>query len=367
MTDGPAGALKKDGLRPTVRDIARLLGTTATTVSRALRNSPKISVATRARIHQAARDIGYRPDPEMAKLMHHLRSRGKPRFHGVIAAVSTRSPGERDVYFNAIIDGARRTADGLGYILELFHVGERRDSQRGLQRILASRGIEGVMLLPMTQPLELPELLDWEQYAAVAATASVRLPHLHRITPNQFANTQTLCVRLSGLGYRRIGLVVRPPQDLRVNHAFTAAVMWHNTFNGGEAVPPFFFDEIDELNPNSIATWLRRARPDAIIVTDEAKCRILSDVLERTAGRSIGLASTNTTLSSPWTGIDEQPAQVGATAIEVLTGMIQRGVRGVPARPTATLVEGVWCDGRSCPARNPEGRTGLHMTRASGG
>src|SRR5580692_4026836 len=72
-----------DSPRPSMRDIAELAGVSAMTVSKALRNSPKIARRTRERILKIAGRVGYRPDPELTKLMNHLRSRTKPVFQGL--------------------------------------------------------------------------------------------------------------------------------------------------------------------------------------------------------------------------------------------------------------------------------------------
>ena len=43
------------------------------TVSLALRDSPKISAVTRERIRKIALQLGYQPDPELSRLLKHLR------------------------------------------------------------------------------------------------------------------------------------------------------------------------------------------------------------------------------------------------------------------------------------------------------
>lgn len=48
--------------RPTLKTIARLSGLAIPTVSRALNDAPDIGDATKARVRQIAREIGYRPD-----------------------------------------------------------------------------------------------------------------------------------------------------------------------------------------------------------------------------------------------------------------------------------------------------------------
>src|SRR4051794_30241649 len=57
-----------------LRQIAEAAGVCLMTVSLALRDSPKISASTRERIHGLARALGYRPDPELSRLMKHLRT-----------------------------------------------------------------------------------------------------------------------------------------------------------------------------------------------------------------------------------------------------------------------------------------------------
>ncbi|MEO6003373.1 MAG: BsuBI/PstI family type II restriction endonuclease [Opitutus sp.] len=57
-----------------LREIASAAGVCLMTVSLSLRGSSKISVDTRNRIQRLAINMGYRPDPEISRLMRHLRS-----------------------------------------------------------------------------------------------------------------------------------------------------------------------------------------------------------------------------------------------------------------------------------------------------
>ncbi|MEZ2131550.1 MULTISPECIES: LacI family transcriptional regulator [unclassified Sinorhizobium] len=54
--------------KPTLRTIADLTGLAVTTVSRALSDAPQISLETRQRVHQVAREIGYLPDRAAQRL-----------------------------------------------------------------------------------------------------------------------------------------------------------------------------------------------------------------------------------------------------------------------------------------------------------
>src|SRR5688572_14522424 len=56
-----------------LRAVAEAAGVSLMTVSLALRNSPRVSSRTRTRIAQLADKLGYRPDPEISRLMSRLR------------------------------------------------------------------------------------------------------------------------------------------------------------------------------------------------------------------------------------------------------------------------------------------------------
>ncbi len=334
--------------RVSIRTIARLAGVSAMTVSKALRNLPKVSPRTRARVARFAAKIGYRPDPEVAKLMHHLRRRSRTSFQGLICGVTDRPAGAAHPYHSALVAGAERQANNRGYGFSLISFDEDPAHRRQLRRVIWARGVQGVLLLPLRAPFDLTDLLPWSDLAAVGVTLSLLGPAVHRAIPNHFANTLRICRKLSELGYRRPGLVIDAGQELRVNHAFSAAVIRHNLEGRRVAVPPFIYQR---LEPAALQGWYRREKPDAIIATDEAFSREYARILGLEIPGPVGFVSTNTNPASGIAGIDELPGEVGAIAVDLLAGLIQHGERGLPRHPATTELHGVWLDGISCPAR----------------
>jgi transcriptional regulator with XRE-family HTH domain len=63
---------------PTMQEVADRAQVSRMTVSRALRNDPKISLATRERVQQIARDMGYRTNALVSALMSNLRQTRAP-------------------------------------------------------------------------------------------------------------------------------------------------------------------------------------------------------------------------------------------------------------------------------------------------
>src|SRR5688500_7367481 len=162
--------------RATVRTVAAAAGVSAMTVSLALRNHPRIPPATRLLVQKAAAKLGYRPDPVVAKLMHHLRVRRKPGFQASIAALTTVPAGEELPYLRDIVRSARTRAEQLGYAYEVHRIEEADKPREGLQRMLRARGVEGLILLPMAMPSPVTALLNWQEFSVVTTTHAVLEP-----------------------------------------------------------------------------------------------------------------------------------------------------------------------------------------------
>jgi LacI family transcriptional regulator len=172
----------------TLRQLAAVSGVSQMTVSRALNGRGRIAADTRARIAALAAQHGYRPDPEVAKLMDHLRTRRTRRFQSLVVGLTTRRPDDRETYFQSLATGARDQFKSRGYEFDILQVTADGKGPAGLGRILRTRGVEGILLLPQKQPVDLSGLLNWSEFTAVAASASATEPGAHRVTPDHFAN-----------------------------------------------------------------------------------------------------------------------------------------------------------------------------------
>lgn len=314
------------------------------TVSLALRDHPSISLATRTRLKKLAAAQGYRPDPAIAKLMHHLRTRRAQRVQSTLCGLYLKpvvpKASQRYDYPTEVLEGARDRADALGFRFDTILINEDGLTPRRLQRILISRGVDGVVLLPMSAPVRLAGLFDWSLFAAVAATSSVLTPRLNTAIPDQFGNMLMLCRELASRGLKRIGLVTLAEQDVRVDHRVMAVFAWHSRFGGGAAIPPFVMPR-RETDKAALADWIKTQAPEAIISDSEVDLDRISALLTPKERRRIVWASTSLLPSvARYSGINEKASEVGAAAVESVAAMIQRGERGLPATPRTTLIAG---------------------------
>ena len=172
----------------TLQDVAVAAGVHRTTVSLALRDHPRIPAATRERIKAIAGRLGYRINPLVAALMQ-TRRLGRSERHVTLAFVTnypTRfgwrpKHHDRPDYF----PGATRRAHELGYKLEDFWLREPGMTPARFCRILAARGING-LLIARLPPDQHALDLEWNRFSCVALGMTLRSPVLHHVTENHF-------------------------------------------------------------------------------------------------------------------------------------------------------------------------------------
>ncbi len=333
-----------DSRRATLRQIAKTAGVSLMTVSRALRNHANVRPEVAGRIRRIADEAGYRPDPKVATLMNHLRSRNKAAYTASLAGITGIPEKEESGQVRLIRENARRRAEELGFRLELFRVEKPEACNRRLERTLLNRGIEGVLLLRMRAPVAVDRLLDWTRFSTVLATSSVLKPGFAHVGPNYFHNARMLCAQLVLRGKRRIGFVGTETYCVRTNHAFTAAIAWQGASDGLPAVAPLVFSR-QEIDRPVLRAWFVRERPDAIVVYSQEHVGTVGRELRLGGGGPVALACTDVDPTNvACMGINERPDIIGHRSINLLAGMLHQNERGVPPVAVGTLVEGTWIE-----------------------
>ncbi|MCC5846515.1 MAG: LacI family DNA-binding transcriptional regulator [Verrucomicrobia bacterium] len=157
-------AMKAHNLK-TIADIA---GVTRTTVSLSLRNNPRISEATRSRIQRIARDLDYRPNAEVSRVMGSLRKTNTAP--SVLAWIVDEAPDE------SLFDAFCQSAERLRYQLELFRIDAPRLSAKRLENILFTRNIQGVIFTTPRHP-GFAENMDLSRFSACAFGTQSQILH----------------------------------------------------------------------------------------------------------------------------------------------------------------------------------------------
>ncbi len=336
--------MKATSTQPTIRSLARDLGLSHTTVSDALRGRGRVDPETVLRVRRAARAAGYRRNPLAAAVMSELRRSRGGTFRGVLAAVDLFEPQRRDphgVFHAELVDGGRARAIELGFKLEEFVVRDGITVAR-LDSILQSRGIHGVLLLPSWFAPDWSEL-KWDNYAAVYTDYLIDRPALHCVCCNHYRSMIGLLTRLVARGYQRPGLYMERGRDERTQYRFGSAFRtFQETQPGVEQVPMLV---VEDRRQKEFETWFRRHRPDVVVshFTDAIEWM---EACGARVPETHGFVTLNTVYSQrPCAGLDQQPRELGARAVELLIAQLQRNELGVPVSPTTTMVPAKWVEG----------------------
>jgi LacI family transcriptional regulator len=337
----------------TMTDVARRVGVHQTTVSLALRNHPSIPVSTREKIRAAAAELGYSPHPLLDAFNFHRLSSHPVRTAPTIAVIADSNAvpffGPHP-YNRHVVEGARKTAANYGYRVELFEVGPRALSFRRLDKILAARGIAGVILstfAPKTTSVD----LDWDRFCAVKIECRHLRPDLDLITTDQIQATRLALQRLHGLGYRRVGLVACTDDETRLGEPFRTGLLLHNaTLQEEDRVSPLMFDADDAQNlPLKLNAWAREQQVEAVISNWNNVPQHLQQngwrIPEGIAFATLDKVPGDTSLA----GVEQNHALVGHRAVEQLAILLQTSRRGVPEMQTVMYVPGVWREGPTAP------------------
>jgi len=367
-----SGLLSSNGnevKRVTLADIAKADGTHVTTVSLAMRNSPKLAAATRKRIQALARKMGYVPDPTMQALVSYRKAIHRNVAPTVIAYLTNwntrwgwkETTGHPDFYL-----GAETAAKELGYKLEHFWVREPNMTYKRLNKILQARSIRGVIVASYTREGDDYLELDWDSFSAVKIDYLPHNPVLHNVTNNQCSIVKLAMTEIMKAGYQKIGFVMHRGWDHSVDHMFTAGYLCaQQDLPEDKLIPPFifppkepvyeWFNERSDLHPDmdSFKAWWDQYRPE-VIISKASFVRPLLKELGLHVPEDVAFVDIfhDGQKSAFTAGVKQNHKAVGALALEILAGRLSHNKVGLPKMPTTTYVDGTWISGPSLPTRS---------------
>ncbi len=333
---------------PSLRDLAKTLGLSHTTVSEALRDNPRVKPETRQRVRAAAEAAGYHYNPLAGALMSEMRRSRTTTFRGVIAMVDLDGPHGRAPtsarYHRELSKGAIERAAELGFKAETFIVGHDGMTPQRLDTILQSRGIRGVFILPVSENPDFTKL-NWANYAGIYTDYVIEHPALHNICPNHYRAMLMALQRLHKLGYKRPGLVLQEHHDVRLLHRWEAAYWSHQTYYNNEKskVPVFLPPEIERAG---FSKWFKKHNPDVVLCHRTEVMDWMRECGAKIPGTH-GFCCLNTMMNPdiPCAGLNLQPRLLGARGIELVIGQLYRNEYGIPDLPSTTTVPALWIDG----------------------
>lgn len=248
-----------------LKDIARALGVSVATVSRALQNNPAISRQTRERVQKAAAEMNYARN----FIADSLRS-------GQLPVIGVIVPHAVTLFYSSIIDGIEQAAAAAGYGVVSMNSHESYEEERSNIEAMRNLHVAGV-IVSVTQ-----ETTDFSHFLASEGREQLPVVFVARDIPSTEGNFSSVVAdsveaahratrHLIEQGCRRIAMLCGPGQMKMVKerkHGYIEALHDNRLLVRPEYVA---YSDID--TPSAIDATQQLLdlpeRPDAIIAVND--------------------------------------------------------------------------------------------------
>ena len=184
---------------PTVLDVAKRAGVAPITVSRVINNSGYISQATRERVEEAVKELGYVPNT----LARGLRSKQTKTLALVVTDIT-------NPYFTLMARGVEDAAGASDYTVIYCNTDESEEKEENYVNLLAQRQVDGVLLVPSCGNVKTINFLLSNDINVVALDRRVAEVEIDSVRSDSENGAYQLIKLLIGLGHKRIAMITGP-------------------------------------------------------------------------------------------------------------------------------------------------------------
>lgn len=182
----------------TIKDIAKALGLSTSTVSRALRDSYEIGIETKKRVLDYAEKMNYKPN----QLALSLRERTSKSIGVVVSEIS-------NTFFSKTIDGIESIAYSRGYnvIITQTHESSAREVANVMH--LASRSVDGILISLSSETTDVSHLqeLYGKNMPIVFFDRVANDIDTHKVISDNYQGAYDAVSHLIENGYKRIAFI----------------------------------------------------------------------------------------------------------------------------------------------------------------
>ena len=203
----------------TLKDIAGELGLSIKAVSTGLNGTGRLAPETRKRIQETARRMGYAPNAAARSLITHRSS-----FIGVLMPYLNNS------FFSNIIAGIEEVAGERDFTLLLDSLDYGEERQRRAISRLRQRNVDGIILYPQRNNLELATELETLGIPVIQVMNHFPEFGPYAVTVDNLTGGREATEHLIGLGHRGIGFIAHDgesPELAERHNGFDAAIRAH--------------------------------------------------------------------------------------------------------------------------------------------
>jgi LacI family transcriptional regulator len=319
--------------RPTLIDVAKLAQVAPSTASRALKESPRISEATRLRVRAAARGLGYQPN----RVAQSLRAKAAP-FVGIVV------PDIGITFYSRFVKGAQEVLEAAGYQALVMNTEREAGHEEVALRTLEGHQVTGILLATSRPKSDEPHIptVYFDSLAGPRGLAQVALANEQGI--------ELLVEHLAGHGHERIAYIGGPPTFTSGQErlaAFRAAAQRHGARGDAAYVEIADSSWSADSAAAAMARLLALAEPPTAVVASGDTLAMGAIAACREAGRrvpdDIALVAFDDPVfgplvDPPLTALRRSDYELGREAAKLLLEGLNGGVATATVRLPVELV-----------------------------
>lgn len=186
----------------TIRDIAKELKLSVSTVSKALRDSHEISAKTKKLVLEYAQSNNYKPNPIAQSL-----KQGRSKSIGIVVSTI------ENQFFSQVINGIESVAYQHGYNVIITQTHESYDLELKNVGHLTQRSIDGLLISLSTETKDVEHLKELHQKGLpiVFFDRVSNEINTHKVIADNFKGGYDATRHLIDSGYRKIAHITSPP------------------------------------------------------------------------------------------------------------------------------------------------------------
>ena len=309
----------------TIKDIAKALNFSTSTVSRALRGSYEISAETKKLVLEYAEKMNYRPNP-IALSLKERRSRAI----GVVVSEIANN------FFSQAINGIESIAYNRGYHVIITQSHESAEREKVNVEHHASRSVDGLLISLSNETTDLSYLKELHEKGLPIVFFDRITDEIdtHKVTANNYLGALHATEHLIFQGFKRIAHITNSLSlsitTQRLN-GYTEALRKHNIpFN--ESLVKYCSHGgmiLEEIKEAIEELFKGKTKPDAVFCASDRITTLCFGVLKNLKPkRNIGLTGFTDTkvgefFDPPLTVVRQPAFEIGQTATELLIQMIE--------------------------------------------
>jgi DNA-binding LacI/PurR family transcriptional regulator len=196
----------------TIKDIAKALGISTSTVSRALRDSYEISESTKKMVIDYAINVKYKPNP----IAQSLKAKKSKSIGVVLPEISNN-------FFSQVINGIECIASNHGYNVVITQNFESYRNEINNINFLAARSIDGCLVSVSSETEDFSHFTNLQErgFPIVFFDRIVENLEGHKVTTDNEKGAYDITMRLLKNNYRKIAFVSTPPNLFISKKRFT--------------------------------------------------------------------------------------------------------------------------------------------------